>query len=35
LQQRLPLATKDRHLADAARRVGVPIYLNRSSESRR
>lgn len=35
LQQRLPLATKDRQLADAARRVGVPIYLNRSSESRR
>ncbi|MBK7061392.1 MAG: type II toxin-antitoxin system VapC family toxin [Rubrivivax sp.] len=35
LQQRLPLATKDRLLADAARRVGVPIYLNRSPESRR
>ena len=28
LQHRLPLATKDRTLADAARRVGVPIYLN-------
>lgn len=28
LQQRLPLATKDRQLADTARRVGVPIYLN-------
>jgi len=32
LQQRLPLATKDKQLADAARRVGVPIYLNRSSD---
>lgn len=32
LQQRLPLATKDRQLADAARRVGVPIYMNRSSD---
>jgi len=28
LQQRLPLATKDKQLADAARRVGVPLYLN-------
>lgn len=28
LQQRLPLATKDRQLADTARRIGVPIYLN-------
>lgn len=27
LQQRLPLATKDQALADVARRVGVPIYL--------
>jgi predicted nucleic acid-binding protein len=27
LQQRLPLATKDRRLADTARRIGVPIYL--------
>ena len=27
LQQRLPLATKDRHLADAARRIGVVLYL--------
>ncbi len=35
LQQRLPLATKDQQLADAARRVGIPIYLNRSAESRR
>jgi predicted nucleic acid-binding protein len=39
LQQRLPLATKDKLLADAARRVGVPVYLyrtsERSSESRR
>lgn len=35
LQQRLPLATKDKQLADAARRVGIPIYLSRSSESRR
>jgi predicted nucleic acid-binding protein len=35
LQQRLPLATKDMQLADAARRVGVPIYLSRQSESRR
>lgn len=26
LQHRLPLATKDKTLADAARRVGVPIY---------
>lgn len=32
LQQRLPLATKDRQLADAARRVGVPIYLTRHSD---
>jgi predicted nucleic acid-binding protein len=35
LQQRLPLATKDKPLADAARRVGVPIYLNRTAETRR
>jgi predicted nucleic acid-binding protein len=35
LQQRLPLATKDKQLADAARRVGVPIYLNRPTVSRR
>ena len=28
LQQRLPLATKDKQLADAARRIGVPLYLN-------
>lgn len=27
LQQRLPLATKDRQLADVARRIGVPLYL--------
>ncbi len=31
LQQRLPLATKDKLLALAARRVGVPLYLNRSA----
>ena len=41
LQQRLPLATKDKQLADAARRIGVPLYLNpnrspeRFAESRR
>jgi predicted nucleic acid-binding protein len=35
LQQRLPLATKDKPLADAARRIGVPIYLKRSHETRR
>ena len=37
LQQRLPLATKDKQLADAARRIGVPIYLNpnRTTEARR
>jgi predicted nucleic acid-binding protein len=35
LQQRIPLATKDKHLADTARRVGVPIYLNRLAETRR
>jgi predicted nucleic acid-binding protein len=37
LQQRLPLATKDKHLADAARRAGVPLYLNlnRTAETRR
>ena len=29
LRQHLPLATKDTQLADAARRIGVPIYLNR------
>lgn len=35
LQLRLPLASKDKPLADAARRVGVPIYLtNRQAESR-
>lgn len=40
LQQRLPLATKDKQLADAARRIGVPLYLNpnrpsgRTAESR-
>jgi len=28
LQQRLPLATKDRTLAETARRLGVPLYLN-------
>jgi predicted nucleic acid-binding protein len=28
LRQRLPLATKDRVLGEAARRVGVPLYLN-------
>ena len=28
LHQRLPLATKDKQLADAARRIGVPLYLN-------
>lgn len=28
LQQRLPLATKDRLLAETARRLGVPLYLN-------
>lgn len=37
LQQRLPLATKDEQLAEAARRIGVPLYLNpnRPTESRR
>ncbi len=35
LQQHLPLATKDKQLAEAARRVGVPLYQIRSSESRR
>ena len=34
LQQRLPLATKDKQLADAARRIGVPIYLHRHTVSR-
>jgi predicted nucleic acid-binding protein len=40
LVQRLPLATKDKQLADAARRIGVPLYLNpnrppgRTTESR-
>ena len=40
LVQRLPLATKDKQLADAARRIGVPLYLNpnrppgRTAESR-
>lgn len=28
LQQRLPLATKDKLLAETARRVGVPLYLH-------
>lgn len=28
LTQRVPLATKDRALAEAARRIGVPLYLN-------
>ena len=28
LQQRLPLATKDKQLAEVARRIGVPLYLN-------
>lgn len=27
--QRLPLATRDATLADAARRIGVPLYLSR------
>ncbi len=31
LQQRLPLATKDRQLAEVARRVGVPLYLQQRS----
>lgn len=31
LRLRLPLATKDRSLAEAARRFGVPIYLQRLS----
>ncbi len=35
LQQHLPLATKDSRLADAARRIGVPIYLNHPAASRR
>jgi predicted nucleic acid-binding protein len=35
LQQRLPLATKDKQLADAALRLGVTLYLNRTAESRR
>jgi predicted nucleic acid-binding protein len=36
LQQRLPLATKDKTLADTARRIGVPLYLNtKTQESRR
>ena len=38
LAQRLSLATKDKQLADAARRIGVPIYLNphnRPTEARR
>lgn len=35
LQQRLPLATRDPQLADAAHRVGVPIYLNQPTVSRR
>jgi predicted nucleic acid-binding protein len=28
LHQRLPLATKDKQLAEVARRVGVPLYMN-------
>jgi predicted nucleic acid-binding protein len=32
LQQRLPLATKDKLLADAARRVGVALYLHRKAQ---
>jgi predicted nucleic acid-binding protein len=35
LQQRLPLATKDRRLADTARRIGVPIYLASSRAAER
>ena len=36
LRQRLPLATRDTTLADAARRIGVPLYLtNRSPAKRR
>jgi predicted nucleic acid-binding protein len=35
LQHRLPLATKDKELADAARRAGVPIYLNTPSRGPR
>ena len=39
LRQRLPLATKDQALAEAARRIGVTLYLNptlnRTAESRR
>jgi len=35
LQQRVPLATKDPLLAETARRVGVPLYLNRIAETRR
>ena len=35
LQQRLPLASKDKQLCDAARRVGIPIYLNPHPETRR
>jgi predicted nucleic acid-binding protein len=35
LQQRLPLATKDKQLADAALRLGVTLYLHRTAESRR
>ncbi len=34
LQQRLPLATKDRQLADTARRVGVSLYLNPNLDAR-
>jgi predicted nucleic acid-binding protein len=28
LQQRVPLATKDKQLAEVARRIGVPLYLS-------
>jgi len=34
LQQRLPLATKDRQLSEAARRLGVPLYLNPNLDGR-
>ena len=34
LQQRLPLATKDKLLADTARRVGVALYLHRKAQEK-
>ena len=34
LMQRLPLATKDKTLADVARRIGVPLYLQTRSPER-